>query len=188
MNGQIILKINSKVTDEDIKLMSGKLLEARLYIYRLKTLYDVEEDTMEERERLFNKVSSLLEDKERLNQMINDFNQAYTFYELIKLSGADESFTLGDSMTEYNKNELRLQFLDLCAAIYVCTYGHAEMIFEGFEGVQSLEFHCEYEQLSSSDSICKRVYVNDEEIGDVFIDDVSKVIERYEERFAVIKH
>ena len=112
MNGQIILKINSKVTDEDIKLMSGKLSEAHLCIYRLKTLYDVEEDTIEERERLFNKVSSLLKDKERLNQMINDFNQAYTFYELIKLSGADESFTLGDSMTEYNKNELRLQFLD----------------------------------------------------------------------------
>lgn len=185
MNGQITLKINSKVTDEDIKLMSGNLLQARLDIYRLKTLYDVEEDTMEERERLFNKVSSLLEDKERLNQMLNDFNQAYTFYELIKLSGADETFTLGDSMTEYNKNELRLQLLDLCASIYVCTYGHAEMIFEG---VQSLEFHCAYEQLSSNNSICKRVYVNDDEIGDVFIDNVSKVIERYEERFAVIKH
>jgi hypothetical protein len=182
MNGQIILKINSKVTDEDIKLMSENLSNVRQMIYRYKIL-NVPEDTMKERLRLFNKVSSLLKDKERLNQMINDFNQEYALYELKKMSGADETITLVDSMIEDDKNELRLRLLDLCNAIYVSTYGTGEGIFAG---VKSLKYR--FERLSPNDSICKGTYVNDEEIGGVFIDNASKVIERYDERFAVIKH
>jgi hypothetical protein len=182
MNGQIILKINSEVTDEEIELMSENLSNVRQMIYRYKIL-NVPEDTMKERLRLFNKVSSLLKDKERLNQMINDFNQEYALYELKKMSGADETITLVDSMIEDDKNELRLRLLDLCNAIYVSTYGTGEGIFAG---VKSLKYR--FERLSPNDSICKGTYVNDEEIGGVFIDNASKVIERYDERFAVIKH
>lgn len=182
MNKQIILKINSEVTDEEIELISENLSNVRQMIYRDKIL-DVPEDTMKERLRLFNKVSSLLKDKERLNQMINDFNQAYALYELKKISGADETITLVDSMIEDDKNELRLRLLDLCNAIYVSTYGG---MGEGiFAGVKSLKYR--FERLSPNDSICKGAYVNDEEIGDIF-NNVQKVIERYEERFAVIKH
>lgn len=181
MNGQIILKINSEVTDEEIELMSENLSNVRQMIYRYKIL-NVPEDTMKERLRLFNKVSSLLKDKERLNQMINDFNQEYALYELKKMSGADETITLVDSMIEDDKNELRLRLLDLCNAIYVSTYGMGEGIFAG---VKSLKYR--FERLSPNDSICKGIYVNDEEIGDIFID-VQKVIERYDERFAVNKH
>lgn len=182
MNGQIILKINSAVTDEEIELMSENLSNVRQMIYRDKIL-DVPEDSMKERLRLFNKVSSFLKDKERLNQMINDFNQAYALYEIKKMSRTDETFILVDSMFDDDKNELRLQLLDLCNAIFVSTYGMQDVIFEG---VRSLKYR--YEHLSPNDSIFKGTYVNDEEIGDIFIDDVSKVIERYDERFAVIKH
>lgn len=182
MNGQIILKINSAVTDEEIELMSENLSNVYKMVYRNKIL-DVPEDTMKERKRLFFRVSSFLKDKERLNQMINDFNQAYALYELKKMSGADETFILVDSMFDDDKNELRLQLLDLCNAIFVSTYGMQDVIFEG---VKSLKYS--YKQLSPNDSIFKGTYVNDEEIGDVFIDDVSKVIERYEERFAVNTH
>ena len=86
-------------------------------------------------------------------------------------------------MIEDDKNELRLRLLDLCNAIYVSTYGTGEGIFAG---VKSLKYR--FERLSPNDSICKGTYVNDEEIGGVFIDNASKVIERYDERFAVIKH
>lgn len=183
MNGQIILEINSAVTDEEIELISENLSNVYEMIYKNQTIV-VQEDTIEERKRLFYKVSSLLKDKERLNQLINDFNQAYALYELKKMSGADETITLLDSMIDDDKNELRLQLIDLCNAIYVSTYrGMGKFIFKG---VESLKYH--YEHLSPNDSNFKGIYVNDEKISDVFIDDVSKVIERFEERFAVSTH
>lgn len=164
---KIDLKLRNKLTDEDMELVEHQLTELRKDIFDYK-IYNVSYDYMKERKYIYNCISPLLKNKEVLNNIMDEFNRLYALYETEKIT--NEELTFLDVIYE-NAREFQTNLLRLCSAIYVMTFGFCSGSFDEV----SDKIWLDSELLYVGEEYLQGTYVNDENIGRTFVDDVPKV-------------
>ena len=184
----IELNVIDELTDEEIQTIKENLERTHRFIYRDK-YYEVSEDTMKEREILFNKVSTFLTDKERMNQLIIDYKKAYGLYETVKAGGVEKINFLNPGVSRENY-KLALKLETLCNAIYLMTYGfqYAYGGFGIFEDIRNVECFVIKTPSGKDEKPFISIDMNDDTLFVNETEDVQKVIEQYDERFAVSTH